>query len=191
MSWKFAGIIFRKDYSRDHTRLLEKLGVTYYQSAEGFTFASAIGRDNQAAALGTIGEHTFFLHHFLSYDCSYQQGEEGRLDEILADLSTEADIFNYIIDGLSETYCFSAFSGGKRIRRRGADPGNIWCDEGELLPGETAIKRMDQIDETAGLPSLFHITGNEAQLIGAWEAFSGCSFQEMLADEQPFLSFYL
>ena len=99
MSWKFAGIIFKKDYFKSYPDLLRKFWVKPYPSAKGLAFSDAIRRQNQAIALGWINGHTMLLHPFISYDCSYEPGVEGRLDEILASLSLEADALNYIVDG--------------------------------------------------------------------------------------------
>jgi hypothetical protein len=138
MSWKFAGIIFKKDYRGSYPDLLNRLGIKFNQSAEGFTFSDAISRENQATALGFVNDSTLLLHHLIPYDCSYEPGESGRLDGVLEALSLEAEIMNYIIDGVSGTYCFSVFSGGKRIRRWAVEPGKVLCNEGEPVAGEAA-----------------------------------------------------
>ncbi len=190
MSWKFAGIIFQKNYQDSYPELLQLLEIKYYQSAEGFTFADAIGRENQATALSIVNGNTMLLNHLIPYDCSYEPGGEGRLDDILAALSDEANIMNYIVDGVSGTYCFSLFSKGARIRRWAVEPGRVLCDEGELVDGE--VSKISQ-NALAGnsLPDIFVMSEDEAHLFGVWEAFLGVSFQELVQNETPLFHFFL
>lgn len=186
MSWKFAGIIFKKNYKTTYPELLKQLEVQYSQSAEGFTFADAISRENQATALGQVNDNTLLLHHFLPYDCSYEPGAEGRLDDLLIPLSSEGDIMNYIVDGVSGTYCFSLFSAGKRIRRWAAEPGKTWCNEGNTMEYETssAFKTDSPLD-------IFSMIEDEARLFAVWEAFTGISFQKLVQDDAPLFHFFL
>ncbi|MCK9397688.1 MAG: hypothetical protein M0Q44_19120, partial [Methylobacter sp.] len=155
-------------------------------SAEGFTFADAISRENQAVALGQVNDNTLLLHHFLSYDCSYEPGSEGRLDELLMPLSLEGDIMNYIVDGVSGTYCFSLFSNGVRTRRWAAEPGKIWCNEGEPRTNETssALKKAPPLD-------IFSMSDDENRLFAVWEAFIGISFQELVQNDTSLFHFFL
>jgi len=186
MSWKFAGIIFKKNYNAAYPELLKQLGVKYNQSAAGFTFADAVNRENRATALGQVHGNTLLLHHFLPYDCSYEPGSEGLLDELLLPLSLDGNIMNYIVDGVSGTYCFSLFSAGKRIRRWAAEPGKVWCDEGEPAPSETfsVLKNDSPID-------IFSMNEDESRLFAVWEAFAGISFQELAQDDTPLFHFFL
>jgi hypothetical protein len=190
MSWKFAGINFKTDYRGSYPDLLKRLGVEFHQSGEGFTFSDAISRDNQATALGFVNGSTMLLHHFLPYDCSYEPGEEGQLDDALEALSLEGAIMNYIIDGVSGTYCFSVFSGGKRIRRWAVEPGKVLCNEGEPVAGESAtITRNPSIDDS--LPDIFAMSEDEAHIFAVWEAFLGVSFQELVKSEAGIFEFFL
>jgi hypothetical protein len=190
MSWKFAGIIFKKDYRGSYPDLLNRLGIEFNQSAEGFTFSDAISRENQATALGFVNDSTLLLHHLIPYDCSYEPGESGRLDGVLEALSLEADIMNYIIDGVSGTYCFSVFSGGKRIRRWAVEPGKVLCNEGEPVAGEAAtITRNPSIDDS--LPDIFAMSEDETHIFAVWEAFLGVSFQELVQSETGMFEFFL
>ena len=185
MSWKFAGIIFKKNYKTAYPELLKQLEVKYSQSAEGFTFADAISRENQATALGQVNDNTLLLHHFLPYDCSYEPGAEGRLDELLMPLSIESDIMNYIVDGVSGTYCFSLFSDGKRVRRWAAEPGKIWCNEGKPVDQE-----ISSVSKNAP-PDIFSMSEDEAHLFAVWEAFAGIPFQKLVQDDAPLFHFFL
>ena len=190
MSWKFAGINLKKDYHGAYPDLLNKLGFEFHQSGEGFTFSDAIRRENQAIALGFVNGSTMALHHLLPYDCSYEPGEEGRLDGALEALSLECDIMNYIIDGVSGTYCFSVFSGGKRIRRWAVEPGSVLCNEGKPVAGETAtITRNPSRDDS--LPDIFAMSEDEAHIFAVWEDFIGVSFQELVQSETDIFECFL
>jgi hypothetical protein len=190
MSWKFAGIIFKKDYQSAYPDLLQRLEVKYEQCAGGFSFSDAISRENQATALGRVNGHTMLLHHLLPYDCSYEPGVEGRLDAILASLSLEGDILNYIIDGISGTYCLSVFSKGTRTRRWATESGKVLCNEGEPVSGETPVVSKLAATENA-LPAIFVMSEDEAHLFAVWEAFLGVSFQELVRDDAPIFQFFL
>lgn len=190
MSWKFAGIVFKKDYKDSHPDLLKSLEVKYSWSAGGFSFSDAISRENQATALGSVNGETMLLHHFIPYDCSYEPEEEGRLDNILAKLSLQGDIMNYIIDGVSGTYCFSLFSKGVCIRRWATEPGKVWCNEGKLVKGEEpAISKNAMVDYS--LPNIFVMSEDEAHLFAVWEAFLGVFFQELVQNDEPLFHFFL
>jgi hypothetical protein len=190
MSWKFAGIIFRKDYRGSYPDLLKRLGVVSYQSAEGFTFSDAIRRENQATALGFVNGNTLLLHHFIPYDCSYEPGGKGRLDDILIPLSLEGDIMNYIIDGVSGTYCFSLFSKGERSRRWAVEPGNVWCNDGSMVNGEMPAVSKNAVTGNS-LPDIFMVSDDEAHLFAVWEAFIGVSFQELVRNDTLLFHFFL
>ena len=184
MSWKFAGIIFKKDYGAACPELLGRLGVEYSRSTGGYTFAEAVSRANRATALGVVNGQTMLLDHLLPYDCAYELGKEGRLDELLRPLSVEGDdILNYIVDGVSGTYCFSCFSQGQRIRRWATEPGNVWCDEGKPVAGEAPL------DEA--LAPIFAASTDEAHLLAVWAAFSGISFQELVHNDSPLFYFFM
>jgi hypothetical protein len=184
MSWKFAGISFVKDYQASYPDLLKRLGVHYYRSSEGFTFSDAIRHDNLGTALGVINGKTMLLNHLLPYDCSYEPGKEGRLDEILKSLSIEGTILTYIVDGVSRTYCFSLFSHGERVRRWGTEPGNVWVDEGQPIDGEPAMALRKPTPDDF-LPGIFAVSDDEAHLFAVWEAFMGVSFQQLVQDNSP------
>jgi hypothetical protein len=190
MSWKFAGITFKRDYHDSYPDLLKRLEIKYYQSAEGFTFADAIGRENKTIALGQVNGNTMLLHHLIPYDCSYEPGGQERLDDILAQLSLEGDIMNYIVDGVSETYCFSLFSQGKRIRRWAVEPNNVWCNEGNLVDGEVSTASQNALTGNS-LPDIFLMSEDEAHLFSVWEAFLGVSFQELVGNDTPLFYFFL
>ena len=190
MSWKFAGMTFKKDYQAAYPDLLKRLEVKYSRSAVGFSFSDAIGRENQATALGHVNGHTMLLHHFLPYDCSYEPGVESRLDAMLASLSLEGDILNYIIDGVSGTYCFSLFSKGVRTRRWATEPGKVWCNEGEPVSGEApAVSKLTATENA--LPAIFVMSEDEAHLFAVWEGFTGVSFQDLVQDDTPIFQFFL
>ncbi len=186
MSWKFAGIIFKNECRGSYPDLLKRLQVNYCHSAEGFTFSDAIARQNESIAVASVGACTMLLHHFLPYDCSYEAGKEGRLDEILGQMSEDGDIMNFIIDGVSETYCFSLFVKGKRVRRRAVEPGKVWCDEGVPLDSEALVAAGK--NSTAGV---FTVCENETKLVAVVEAFLGLSFQELVNSDQPLFHFFL
>ena len=190
MSWKFAGIHFAKDYRDDYPGLLQRLKVDFNNSAEGFSLADAIGRDNLAVALGQVNGKTLLFHHFLPHDCSYEPGVTRRLDAILEPISREGDVMNYIIDGISGTYCFSLFSQGIHIRRWAVEPGKVWCDEGAPIagekPGDFAGTPID-----SPLPAIFAMTADEARIFSVWEAFIGVSFQDLLNQRADLFQFFL
>jgi|GEM_PF-1915165 len=190
MSWKFAGIIFKEDYQDAYPDLLKQLEIKYHQSAEGFTFSDAISRDNQATALGIVNGNTLLLNHLIPYDCAYEAGEEGRLDKILISLSLEGDILNYIVDGVSGTYCFSLFSNGIRTHRWAVEPGKVWCNEGNPVKGEMPPVSEDALTDNT-LPDIFARSEDEAHLFAVWEDFIGVSFQELVQNDTLLFHFFL
>lgn len=189
MSWKFAGILFQHDYQTAYPALLHRLEVNCADTATGFTFAEAIDRENQMIALGFVNGITMLLHHLLPYNCSYEPGEQSRLDEQLAALAHEGDILNYIVDGVSGTYCFSLFSQGVRTRRWATAPGNAWCNEGPPIPGEMA-PAPTHLDPDLSLPAPFTTSADEAHLFAVWEAFLGITFQELVQNKRPFFRLF-
>lgn len=190
MSWKFAGIIFKKSYRSRYEDLLARLGVTGQLVGHAYPFAEAIQRKVGETAVGVVHGKTLLLDHLLPYDCSYEPGEEGPLDGVLAELSENGDVLNYIFDGVSGTYCFSLFRLGKRVRRWATEPGHVLCDEGEPLAAEQqAASKIEEVDKE--LPEIFAMTEDEARLFSVWEWFCGVSFQGLLQDETPLFDVYL
>ena len=188
MSWKFAGIIFKKDYKDYYPDLLKRLEVRYSRSAGGFTFSNAINRENRATALGCVNGSTMLLDHLIPYDCSYELGGPGRLDKILSPFSLQGDIMNYIIDGVSETYCFSLFSKGVRIRRWATETGHVLCNEGKLVNGEEPAVTNNAMDS---FPDIFAMSEDEIHLFAIWEAFLGVPFQELVQNDTPLFHVFI
>lgn len=187
MSWKFAGVLFEQEFGNQFPVLLERLGVERHYSSRRCSFFDAIRADNEATALAIVNGRTVLVDKFLSYDCSYEPGQSSGLDRLLGSLSGDRNILNFIVDGVSGTYCFTLFSRGRRIRRWATEPGNIWCDEGQPLLAES----QQQSEVSANNEELPFSTMNddEAHLLAVWEDFLGLSFQDLLRDDK--LSFQL
>ncbi len=184
MSWKFAAILFQKDYASSYDALLGRLGVERSGPVGEVSFADAVSRRNLATALGAVQGKTLLLDPLLPYDCSYEAGGEGPLDERLRSLSFGGDILNFIFDGVSATYCFTLFRQAKRVRRWAAEAGEVWCDDGPPIAGEgepTSLNAATALD----LSAMFAPSADETRLLAVWEAFLGTSFQDLVRDERP------
>ncbi len=173
MSWNFAGIIFDKDYHDSFPALLEGLEVQAAGSIEKLSFSDATRSENTATALGFFHNKTWLLDRLLPYNCAYEPGEEGRLDVLLARLSLDGKILNYIVDGLSGTYGFSLFDKGRRIHHWAIMPDKELCNEGSLI-----------------LPTSEDQETREDIFWNTWEEFAGITFQELVRSKNPFLELY-
>ena len=189
MSWRFSGLIFENQGEASFESLLERLKGDHHRRAGAATFLDAIRRDNEATAVGFVNGRTMLLDHFLPFDCSYVPGRSGPLDEKLAPLSLEGDILNFIVDGVSGTYCFSLFSQGRRIRRWATLPDKLLCDEGRPLLAESQPPPGDPTPEEDQLP-IFTVEDDEAHLFAVWEALLGLTLQELVQDDRPLFQLF-
>jgi hypothetical protein len=184
MSWKFAGIAFARSYAANPRDLLRRLGLPDADPGAELTFAEATSRRNEGTAVGIVNGRTLLLDHLLPYDCAYEPGREGPLDERLRSLSVGGDILNFVCDGASGTYCFSLFRQGERIRRWAGDPDGVSCDEGSPLAAEAELP-ADTRAANALAAGIYATNFGEIRQFAVWEAFLGVAFEELVQDDRP------
>lgn len=168
MSWKFGGIYLEKDYTSDLDALFKDLGYPNIDTHEEVTFGKSVESSFHGSAVGTINHNTLLQNNFIAYDCAFEPGKWFEMDETLRQLSLQIDILCFFLDGTSETYGFSFFSKGARIRSRGMCGGELVFEEGGLLPEE--------------VPDSEHLA-EEDRIFRLMEIFTGKSFGQLVLDE--------
>jgi len=185
MSWTFGGLAVHKNYSGNYAQLLEEMGLRRQDSGIEFPVEMALSSSNMGTAVRALGDLTILFDHYLPYDCSYVPGELTRFDNQLIRFSGQADILVFLLDGFSETYGFSLFQKGKLARRWATGPGNISCDEGDLLNAEVPFNN----DDAVVVPD-FLSTIDEARVIKVMEEFFSLSFGSILSDQDNLFHLY-
>lgn len=123
-----------------HEDLLGQLGLPSLRRSGRISFPQATSTSFLETAIGRVGSGVVIVNHFLPYDCSFEPGETSSLDERLAQLSQDALVMVFYLDGHTGGSGFALFQDGRRIRRRAILDGSVLqVDEGPPLPPELAL----------------------------------------------------
>ena len=182
MSWKFGGLVVKKDFSKNLESFFELLGRSQQFSGTIVSFREALNVKANQSAVGSIKDATVLLNEYLPYDCSFTAGKETAFDKKLASISAGVEILAFFLDGTSGTYGFSVFNEGERKRQWAATEEEILCNEGEYLPVESTF--IAGIESTADFKS-----EEEARVIRVLEEFIGADFSVLIKNEN--LKFFL
>lgn len=185
MSWTFGGLAVHKNYSDNYEQLMIDMGLRRQNSGTEFPVEMAISSFNMGSAVRALGEYTILFDHYLPYDCSYVPGEFTQFDNRLIHFSNQSDVLVFLLDGISETYGFSIFQNGQLTRRWATGPGNISCDEGDLLNAELPFNN----DDSAVIPNFLSTIG-ESRVIKVMEQFLSQSFGSLLKDQDHLFHLY-
>ncbi len=110
---------------------LEALGLPANPDDSPITFMDATSRDFNDYAVGMIDGKTVIVGRRLGLD-----QDSPALAAAYAQVSRErGEVFAFWFNDASDTYMFSAFRDGARIRFRSSGPG-LNVDEGARVPGE-------------------------------------------------------
>lgn len=139
MSFSFGGIVLGADLADQGAALFERLGVGPKWDAGEIKLVDATRRDFVGAAVGSYRGRTVVIDPFLPYDCSHMPGELTALDDRLAALSVGGAVLCFVVEGTSDSYQFSYYAGGQRVRCRRAEGGRVVAEEGALLPAEAGL----------------------------------------------------
>lgn len=188
MSWKISGIFFNKNYEGKHDLLLNTLGISYANSANGFTFQNAINRDLNVTALGPIDKGTLLLNRFLAYDCSNEISQLSDLDVQLCHLSLDCDVLAFIIDGSGNWFSFYMFNEGFKTRIWASSNGIIISDEGLAHKIELEFTNKKKYEN---LPFVLQPDDSEIYVWHVLEKFGNFDFQVQYNLNLADFTFYL
>ena len=182
MSWKFGGLVIKKDFSKNLEGFFELIGRSQQFSGTTVSFREALNVKASQSAVGSIKQSTLLLNEYLPYDCSFTAGKESAFDKKLASVSNEGALLAFFLDGTSGTYGFSFFESGERKRQWASTGEEILCNEGDFLPVESAF--IAGIENTDDFES-----EEEARIIRVLEEFIEADFSMLVKNDN--LKFFL
>ena len=117
MGISIGGLLLKKGSSIGDEKILSILGHAGASDGGTTNMDEATSREFEGIGIARVDDAVVVLGRDIPYSCSFEKGEMlSGLDLDLAALSKERDIICFLIDGGSDTYAYSIFSGGKRIR---------------------------------------------------------------------------
>lgn len=145
-----GGLLLKKGSSFSDEKILNMLGHADARDGGTTDMDEATSRDFKGIGIARMGDIIVVLGRDIPYSCALEEGEElSDLDIDLAALSKEADIACFLIDGTSDTYAYSIFSGGERTRVNSVSGTETLFDYGAeteydrgLKPSETGLTRL-------------------------------------------------
>jgi hypothetical protein len=176
MSWKFGGLVIKKDFSKNLEGIFETLGRAQKFSGTILSFRESLNVKGAQSAAASVNQTTLLFNEFLPYDCSFTSGRESGFDKKLATISAEAPILVFFLDGTSGTYGFSFFEEGERKRQWAATGENVLCNAGEHLDAETPF-----LIGTANTEQ--YSSDEEARVIQVIEDFVQVEFSKLVNNE--------
>lgn len=156
MSWHTNALLINRDYSGQHERLLEQLGLTGAESAGPISWDEAASFENEGVGIASGNGWTALFGGVALFMVD---------DEALAKIAKTADVFQMMLAGSSDTAGFTVWRGGKVIRDWLRQQGDLIKNEGPPLPAEKkAFAKND--DEGAVLDLLSALTLPSRDLAG-------------------------
>jgi hypothetical protein len=148
LSWHTSAILIHSDLSGDYDGLLARLGLNGGEPREVVPFDDAVSLSNEGVAVGTVDGWTALwgIVPLMMIE-----------DEGLAEIAEEADVFQMLLEGTSDTAGFTWWTGGKAVRDWMRQDGEVCRDEGKPLRQEKKAFTKNS-DEQAILQLLMSLT---------------------------------
>lgn len=164
--------------------LLSDLGLKRSDTGNAWLFQEALSQAKKGTAVGDVYGTTLLMDYLLPYDCSFEEGEENKLDVLLKEFSHKEDVLVFLLDSISDTHAFSLFANGRRKRRWAADRSNILCNEGDSLNAEIPFI----VGNASELPMF--TSEHERRIIAVMDSFLQESFEDLLKDNNTMFHFF-
>lgn len=168
-----GGVIFKKGDLFSDKAILEMLNRSDREYPCNMPLEEATSADFDGTAIARLGEMVLVFDKHLPYYCSFGKEQLSRIDPALEEASRKGDVLCFLINSVSDTYAWSIFSNGRRVRAKSAAEGKVLSETG--LP--TAYDRGINVDDE-GMVELI-------------EKFTGYSFGEMLFEKELLATAYV
>jgi len=152
-----GGIVIRQGEElsdEDILSMTERTDEGYYND---ISLEQATSADFRGTAIARLDDMALVFNKHLPYSCTLDDGDLGRIDGALEKASEKGDILCFLINSVSDTYGWSIFSRGKRIRSKSIAGKEVLPEYGAPTAYETGVR----MDEEGMLLLLEQFTGYE------------------------------
>ena len=157
MSYFFGGLIFRKGNSLTDDSILHLLKRDSYVQKGEVDMEEATSSEFEGIGIARLDELLMVFGIDIPHACSFANEALSPLDSRLEKLSQEVDILCFSVNGIMNTYAWSIYSKGERIRTKAIAEGKILTDIGT----ENRYDREIQVNESGMKKLIENFTGYE------------------------------
>jgi hypothetical protein len=173
MGFLLGGLISKHIIPVSEKEILKMLGRENYSGPKRINMESATSADFFGVGIASIDGLSIILGRDIPHSCSFEKSSLTSLDESLEALSTNGDIVSFLVNSISDTYAWSIFRNGKRVRGKSIVERKILSDFGNETEYDKGIKADD------------------AGLIHLIERFSGYSYFDLVFKKEiPVNAYY-
>lgn len=156
MGYSLGGFIFRNVTGAEDEELIDVLDEKY-RNVDKVTMQEAPEKSQKAIAIGRPDDMAVVLGLFLPHGCSFEEENLSLLDGRLAAFSTRGDVLCFLMSSYSDTYAYSLFHNGNRVRAMSTSEGQVLSDWGEAegferKPAYSEDDVVNVIDRFLGTP---------------------------------------
>jgi hypothetical protein len=130
MGYSLGGFIFRNAADVEDEEILAVLDEGY-RNVDRVDMHEAPAKSARDIAVAKVGDKALVLSKTLPNGCSFEQEELSRLDLRLEEFSARGEVLCFLMDSVSDTYAYSFFRNGKRVRAMSTSGGQLLSDWGE------------------------------------------------------------
>jgi hypothetical protein len=166
MGYSLGGLIFKNSAELDDEEILALLKEENYRNVDRITMSEASEKSQRGIAVGRLNDMVVVLARDKPHSCHFEQDKLSKLDERLAGFSTRGDVLCFLMNSVSDTYAFSLFQNGSRVRAMSTTEGEDLSDWGEAEGYESKPRY------------------NEDDIVDTIDRFMGASLGDLLEDRE-------
>lgn len=166
MGFVLGGLISKNMISTSDKEILALLGRDNNFVPQKINMESATSAEFYGVGIARVNGITMILGRDIPHSCSFEKSSLSSLDETLETLSKNGDIICFLVNSISDTYAWSIFRNGKRVRSKSIAEGKILSNFGNETEYDKGIKTNDE------------------GLIRLLENFTGYSYFELVFEKE-------
>ena len=166
MSYVFGGLIFKSGASLTDNAILKLVRRGSENKSAVINMEDATSSDFDGVGIARLDNLLMVFGIDIPHSCSFENEPLSILDRDLETLSKEGDILCFSVNGRMDTYAWSIYSNGKRVRTKAIAEGKILSDIGSERKYDRGIK------------------ANEGGMIKLIENFTGYKFGDLKYEKQ-------
>lgn len=130
MGYSLGGLLFKNSAELEDEEIMDLLKENY-RNVDRITMSEASEKSERGIVIGRRNDIIAVFARDLPHGCEYEQEKLSRLDERLSHFSTRGDVLCFLMNSVSDTYAFSLFQNGRRVRAMSTTEGDVLSDWGE------------------------------------------------------------
>src|SRR2546423_5660243 len=157
MSYVFGGLIFKNGASLPDNAILKLVGRGSENNSDLINMEDVTSSTFDGIGIARMKDLLMVFGIDIPHSCSFENEPPSILDRDLETLSKEGDILCFSVNGRMDTYAWSIYSRGKRVRTMAIAEGKTLSNLGSetqydrgLQPNEGGMKRL--IENFTGYP---------------------------------------